>query len=116
MRGYIHLYDATVLGHHDKQRCRNSWEEIASAVGLPVKTVQNKWNLARDRYVRTHNKARTSRTSGNPVLQGLVWLKVHVRHQNTLSNFDASVFYLFIHYTLLLSQHCTVYIIFILFM
>ena len=40
VRGYIHLYDATVPDHRDKQHCRNSWEEIASAVGLPVKTVK----------------------------------------------------------------------------
>ena len=51
VRGYIHLYDSTVPEHRDKQRCMNSWEEIALAVELPVKTVQNKWNLARDRFV-----------------------------------------------------------------
>ncbi|KAL2089422.1 hypothetical protein ACEWY4_014110 [Coilia grayii] len=37
VRGYIHLYDATVPGHRDKQRCKNSWEEIATLVGLSAK-------------------------------------------------------------------------------
>ena len=102
VRGYIHLYDATMPGHRDKQRCRNSWEEIASAVGLPVKTVQNKWCLARDRYVRAHNKAQTSKKNGDaaggpehPVLQRLAWLKGHVRHRTTSSSFDVSLFYFF---------------------
>ncbi len=118
VRGYIHLYDSSMPGHRDKQHCRNSWEEIAAALGLPVKTVQNKWTLARDRYVRAHNKA-ASKKSGHaaggpehPVLQRLAWLKGHVRHRNTVSNFDVSVFYSFIHYTFfILSQHCSPYII-----
>ena len=98
MRGYTHLFDCTVPGHRDKQKCMNSWEEIALAVELPVKNVQKKWNLARDRFVRAHNKG-MSKKSGDaaggpehPILTQLAWLKVHIRQRNTSSNFDASIF------------------------
>ncbi|KAK0151004.1 hypothetical protein N1851_007880 [Merluccius polli] len=94
VRGYIHLYDATVPGYHDRQHCKNSWEEIASALDLLVKQVQNRWNLARDRFVRAHSKAMAKKSgdaAGGPqhsILQRLAWLKVHVKHRSTLSNFD----------------------------
>ena len=41
VRGYIHLYDSTVPGHRDKQRCKNSWEEIGGALGLSAKEAHN---------------------------------------------------------------------------
>ncbi|KAL2086056.1 hypothetical protein ACEWY4_017115 [Coilia grayii] len=97
VRGYIHLYDATVPGHRDKQRCKNSWEEIATLVGLSAKEVQSRWNLARDRYVRAHrermSKASGGRATGpeHPILQRLGWLKGHIKHRRTSTNFDVSI-------------------------
>lgn len=97
VRGYIHLYDSTVAGHSDKQRCKNSWEEIANALGLSPKDVQTKWNLARDRYVRAHRdwmaKSSGDRASGpeHPILRRLGWLKDHLKHRRTSTNFEVSV-------------------------
>ncbi|KAK0152029.1 hypothetical protein N1851_006600 [Merluccius polli] len=97
VRGYIHLYDATVPGHRNRQRCKNSWEEIASALDLSVKQVKNRWNLARDRFVRAHSKAMAKKSGDaaggpqHPILQRLAWLKVHVRHRSTSSNFDITL-------------------------
>ena len=84
VRGYPHLFDCTVPGHRDKQKCMNSWEEIALAVELPVKNVQKKWNLARDRFVRAHNKGMSKKSGDDaggpehPILTQLAWLKVHI--------------------------------------
>ena len=84
VRGYTHLFDCTVPGHRDKQKCMNSWEEIALAVELPVKNVQKKWNLARDRFVRAHDKGMSKKSGDDaggpehPILTQLAWLKVHI--------------------------------------
>ena len=106
VRGYIHPFDSTVPGHRDKQR----WEEIALAVELHVKTVQNKWNLARDRFARAHNKGKSKKSgdaAGGPehtILTQMAWLKVHIRHRNTSSNFDASIFFVGFVKLLMLSR------------
>ncbi|KAL2080697.1 hypothetical protein ACEWY4_024490 [Coilia grayii] len=78
VRGYIHLYDATVPGHRDKQRCKNSWEEIATLVGLSATKI---------------SKASGGRATGpeHPILQRLGWLKDHIKHRRTSTNFDVSI-------------------------
>ncbi|CAL8239895.1 unnamed protein product [Gadus morhua 'NCC'] len=61
VRQYEHLYNPSLVGYKDTQKCSNSWDEIASNMGMPVGVCVNKWKSIRDKYVR-EKKAMQSRS------------------------------------------------------
>jgi hypothetical protein len=93
VRQYEHLYNPSLVGYKDTQKCSNSWDEIASNMGMPVGVCVNKWKSIRDKYVR-EKKAMQSRSGDaggkgvSPWFISLSWLGVHIKHRATCSNYD----------------------------
>ncbi|XP_056447321.1 LIM domain-binding protein 3-like [Gadus chalcogrammus] len=93
VRQYEHLYNPSLDGYKDTQMCSNSWDEIASNMGMPVGVCVNKWKSIRDKYVR-EKKAMQSRSGDaggkgvSPWFISLSWLGVHIKHRATCSNYD----------------------------
>ena len=93
VRQYEHLYNPSLVGYKDTQKCSNSWDEIASNMGMPVGVCVNKWKIIRDKYVR-EKKAMQSRSGDaggkgvSPWFISLSWLGVHIKHRATCSNYD----------------------------
>ncbi|XP_024889399.1 uncharacterized protein LOC112465863 [Temnothorax curvispinosus] len=94
VRGYPHLYDASLKEYKDTKMKENSWHEISSVMNMSVDICQTRWLRLRERFtkeqrlqeIESRSGSKASHRSVFSLYQNMIFLKNHIKRRKSYTN------------------------------